>query len=233
MRPEPRAPREPRWRGSGGARIRNGLATLARVSKRGGRAGPERAERFRGLVEGVVDGRLTGWAFDPNSPFERVVVSMLDPDRGRVTAVADRYRADLHLAGYGDGHVGFAIPLRGGTPAGIVAGPDDERLPDSPIEPASTADVPELRVGTVVLRLDPPHLSGRRVSGWAVDSRDPFRPLRLGLAAQGRMLNETRASRFRPDRAGAFCGFVLDHPGDERELALIHLPDGMRLAALP
>lgn len=190
----------------------------------------------RGLVEGVAGDRLVGWAHDPAVPRSRLDVVAID-DRGRRSAsVADIYRADLHQAGIGDGHAGFSLPMRGLDEASVRvhAGRAGVRLSGAPSPPRPAAR--PRRIGSILLGLDAPHLSGVRVTGWACDSGTPDRRLCLALRTRDRVLADTRASRFRPDRAAAgadpFCGFMLDWAGPTSPLYLVEAGSGSTLARI-
>src|SRR5687768_10496751 len=71
-----------------------------------------KASSIIGYVDGEVRGRLHGWAFDPAHPSQRLTVSVIGPTGPPVNTFADRYRADVHQSGLGDGYYGFSVPLR-------------------------------------------------------------------------------------------------------------------------
>ena len=171
------------------------------------------AGRFRGLVEEIAEGHVIGWVHDAASPHDRIAVAALDGRGGRIASVADIYRADLQHAGIGDGHAGFSIALRalcGPERIEVVAGPEGEVLAGSPMSVRPPAAGRPRRVGSVLIGLDPAHLSGRRVSGWALDLRDPratasARPRRSRPPARRRDARESL-----PSRQGGFgCRGVL------------------------
>jgi len=64
-----------------------------------------------GRLEGVVDGRVLGWAWSPGSPAERIWVSVFVDDEPVGLVAADLERPDLLAAGLGDGAHGFAVEL--------------------------------------------------------------------------------------------------------------------------
>jgi hypothetical protein len=64
-----------------------------------------------GRLEGVVDGRVLGWAWSPDSPNERIWVSVFVDDEPIGLTAADLQRPDLLAAGFGDGAHGFSIEL--------------------------------------------------------------------------------------------------------------------------
>ena len=158
---------------------------------------------------------------------------------GREAARADRYRADLQRAGLGDGHCGFVLRLptmSGWATLRVFAG--GEELDGSPVERPSPGRIPpRIRTsGRFRVSLDPPHLSGVRLTGWAVDLGDPGRPLRLALVCGGTRMASARACLFRPERAAseaAFCGFDLPSPAPPHgPLALVDELDGTVVATV-
>jgi glycosyltransferase involved in cell wall biosynthesis len=64
-----------------------------------------------GYVDGVEDNVVKGWAFDPADPGRTVEVELLVDGAPKGAHRANRFRADLHRAGKGDGNHGFEIPL--------------------------------------------------------------------------------------------------------------------------
>ena len=67
--------------------------------------------KFKGHVDQLVKGQLTGWVWNPDEPTQQVVVQ-IDSDLGEsCLAVAHQFRADLKAEGIGSGHHGFAADL--------------------------------------------------------------------------------------------------------------------------
>ena len=64
-----------------------------------------------GHVDPVEHDRISGWAFDPSHPGERVSIEVLDEERRICTVEADVFRRDLLEAGIGDGRHGFSLTL--------------------------------------------------------------------------------------------------------------------------
>ncbi len=68
-----------------------------------------------GPLEGNLDGldgnTISGWAFDPEHPTAPVVLEVLDGDGLIARLTANRFRADLEMAGSGDGRHGFELRL--------------------------------------------------------------------------------------------------------------------------
>jgi hypothetical protein len=132
-------------------------------------------------------------------------------------AVADRYRADVHKSGWGDGYSGFAIPLdRLGDTAGLrvfCCHPRAE-LPGSTTLPKGGRAVVVQR-HSYMLHLDD-RLPGTPLTGWAVDWNCPDRRRLLQLQSAAGSVVRRRATLFREDirnsRSDGYLGFVLPPP---------------------
>lgn len=168
-----------------------------------------------GSVDGVHRGYTRGWAFDPGAPTSRLIVRMVDAT-GAVIArgLADRYRADVHKAGHGDGHYGFALPVSDprvlGT-ARFLCGPLGAELP-RPGHGNGGAGARIFAHAGLMIRLDQPPGSAA-LSGWAIDRANPAERRVIRLRAERQTIAEQRATLFRPDsiEAGSdgFHGFSL------------------------
>jgi hypothetical protein len=98
-----------------------------------------------GLVEGIRDGIVTGWATSPAAPGWRVGVRAILDGRDIGGDVADQPRRSLAEAGIGDGRCGFAITLPDGG-----GGPHKLRIEtecDIALPPASSFTTPLERRG--------------------------------------------------------------------------------------
>ena len=71
-----------------------------------------------GHLDGVSDGRIQGWAWDPADPSERAEVSLWLDGVALPTVVADRARPDLMEAGHTDGRCAFDVLLPPGVDDG-------------------------------------------------------------------------------------------------------------------
>ena len=63
---------------------------------------------------------ISGWAFDPADPLERLQVEVIMDGRRLGEGLAAKARADLARVGFADGACGFQVSLRGaaaGQPA--------------------------------------------------------------------------------------------------------------------
>ena len=71
-----------------------------------------RGESLRGHIDGIdPQGLLEGWAVDAAAPHRPVEVRVLDGERLLAIGPADRMRADVKAAGFGDGFCGFSLSL--------------------------------------------------------------------------------------------------------------------------
>lgn len=96
------------------------------------------AGRIKGWFDGVHDGHVHGWAYDPAG--QPVRLRLVVNNGGGVEGFATLPRPDVAAAGHGDGQSGFAIPLAGLLPETGAARieillPDDEwrHLPGTPV----------------------------------------------------------------------------------------------------
>jgi len=175
------------------------------------------ADGRAGWFDGLRAGRLVGWARQPDVEAARVRLS----GGGQcLTLVADRYRADVQVAGHGDGYCGFAVELdRFAADTGQVRCVWDDTghaLAGSPwnARPDGHSPAPRLIThGRVQVRIDPLPPGLGSVTGWALDLDNPFARLTLGLDRGGEALASGRACRFNADAlslAGdGFHGFCL------------------------
>jgi hypothetical protein len=175
--------------------------------------------RITGYLDGASRGRLHGWVLEPANPFRRLTVEIRPAAGAAVIARADRYRADVHQGGIGDGYSGFSIPLhRLG---------DHGRIHVACIDPMAELGTIDLRpaaatAGGVVfsradLFLNIDRISTRaHISGWAADKARPASRRVLRLRHAGRILAQQRATFFRPDATqfggDGFYGFVFSVP---------------------
>ncbi|RBP15455.1 hypothetical protein DFR50_10811 [Roseiarcus fermentans] len=85
--------------------------------------------QYRGYLDRIEDGRLTGWADDRLAPKQRLVVEIFAAGAPLGAVRAELFRDDLAHAGVGDGRHGFSFAMpEGGTAvetlAARVAGSD-------------------------------------------------------------------------------------------------------------
>lgn len=164
-------------------------------------------------------------------PTSRLVVHVADPSGAIVTStLADRYRADVQKAGYGDGHHGFAVPASNlDAGARFFCGRQQTELSAAKPDTGKSRSV-TLERAAYVLHLDErPGTSG--VSGWAVDRLDPGERRQIRLRADDQPLVTQRATLFRPDsidRGGdGFHGFSFPLPPHAGRLFVDDLASGL------
>ncbi|WP_104666280.1 hypothetical protein [Ensifer adhaerens] len=66
---------------------------------------------LKGRVDAIDQGRVFGWAFDPETPEKRLAIRVLLDGKVIAEALADRNRPDLKRNGIGDGNHAFEIAL--------------------------------------------------------------------------------------------------------------------------
>ena len=190
-----------------------------------------------GWVDGVHRGQIRGWALDPAAPTSRLIVEAVG-EKGQLIArvLADRYRADVHKAGYGDGHHGFAVrfdDLIAPGKARFLCRRSNIELPG---ELRCAVSVPgkhgtrTIERAGYFLHLD--RLPGGScLTGWAVDRRSPDERRQLRLRAGRRPLAVQRATLFRPDsierNSDGFHGFSLPLPSDTGGLYVDDMASGL------
>jgi len=192
-----------------------------------------------GRVEGVIDGRLQGWAHD-RARADRPLRLRFEAGDLVLAVDADRYRADVHRAGHGDGACGFALPVHRLGAAELCRVFDDAggaELPGSPVRLAVThRPVLDLDADDLAFRLDGARPAAG-LTGFVVDRAEPTRRPRLGLTSGGRLLAGTGSTLWRADaealapdglRGFAFAG----RDGPERSLDIVDLGSGRILAHL-
>lgn len=188
--------------------------------------------RVVGSVDGLYRGQARGWAMDLDQPTFRLTVRMVDAS-GRVIAdgLADRYRADVQKAGYGDGHHGFALPA---ADAHLVEGARflcGERSTELPRPNTKAGRRPRtFRRERYVLCLDQ-SATGPVLTGWAVDRHHPEERRLVRLRADGQALAIQRATLYRPDSidggSDGFHGFSLPLPPHAGRLFVDDLASGL------
>jgi GT2 family glycosyltransferase len=74
-------------------------------------AGPAESASYHGCVDSWDGARIRGWVRNPNQPASRLEIEVLQGGQCILVLRADRYRADLANAGFGDGCYAFDFPL--------------------------------------------------------------------------------------------------------------------------
>ncbi len=82
-----------------------------------------RQPRYRGYIDALSDGLVSGWAYDSGRPRERLSIQIYAGGNLVGVVCADSFRSDLAAAGIGDGKFGFsfALPAEVGDSGPIAA----------------------------------------------------------------------------------------------------------------
>ena len=158
---------------------------------------------LRGRIDGVFEGMLRGWLWDPDQPSRRLFAEIALDGQPLARIRADRPRADLEAVGFGEGGAGFETPI----PIQAQDGGEHELL--------LTAEQEWISIAVDRLALPIPqrlHMLRGRVEGirdghcvgWAWDGARPQERVHVELVQGGRVLAQQSAAAQRPDlrRAG-------------------------------
>lgn len=187
---------------------------------------------FIGHIDGLFQGQIRGWVVDREAPGHCVTIHVeTSGGADRRQVIADRYRADVHKQGIGDGYCGFAVAARHFGPASRI-----RFLCGRPLRELgrfSLRNAPPkgtiYRKGRLVLRLDRrPATAG--LTGWVVNREDLDERRRLLLCANGHILATQMATLFREDAlvegGDGLHGFSLPPVGASSALALVDASSG-------
>lgn len=189
-----------------------------------------------GYIDGLSRGQIRGWAVDLEFPGESVVVHV-EMERGanRRRVVADRYRADVHKQGIGDGYCGFAVPAKFFAPSARL-----RFLCGQPLREFGRFSLPPppgkattFRKGALVVRLDRRPASAG-LTGWALYHQDLEHRRRLLLCSNGHILATQTATLFREDSLAeggdGLHGFSLPPITASSSLTMVDASTGMAIA---
>lgn len=189
-----------------------------------------------GYIDGLSRDQIRGWAVDLDAPGECVVVHV---EAARAAdgrqVVADRYRADVHKQGIGDGYCGFAVPAKFFAPSARV-----RFLGGHPLRefgrfsfPAAPRKATTFRKGPLVVRLDRRNATAG-LTGWALNRQDLEQRRRLLLCANGHILATQTATLFRDDSltegGDGLHGFSLPPVDASSGLAMVDAFTGTAIA---
>jgi glycosyltransferase involved in cell wall biosynthesis len=186
------------------------------------------ASSWRGQLDLVNRERIAGWAQDNTEPERRLMLRILDNGTSIGELLADTYRADLKVAGIGDGCYAFSLAVPGGLAPEIrhlieVQRVDDGRaLNGSPYILEASVNA----VGLMRNALPAPWhgsldtVTRHRIEGWAWDKAAPDGPVALVILNNGEVIARTLANRYRKDLQGAGMG-------DGRHAFSIIIPGGL------
>lgn len=154
-----------------------------------------------GHVDGLSRGQIRGWAIDLEASGECTVVHFETAHGAKLRQVlADRYRADVHKQGIGDGYCGFAVPAKYFDPSARIrffCGQPLRELGRFSFR-AAAPKAATFRRGSLVLRIDRrPAAAG--LTGWILNRQDLEQRRRLLLCSNGHILATQTATLFRQD----------------------------------
>lgn len=72
---------------------------------------PRGPRPLEGVLDTVDDGLVTGWAYNPNNPSDKVLLEVTYKNE-TTEVIANAFRADLQAAGKGDGHHAFSVAVK-------------------------------------------------------------------------------------------------------------------------
>lgn len=192
-------------RASGTSRIDRGIASVANSI-----AGLFGA-RLRGFVDRIVADEISGWAFDPERPERRVLVTAEVGGQVVAETLADLPRRDLQASGRGDGRCGFRLQLPSGTAIAslrVVAGAGlirrELKWTEATRHGVTTArtatkgesELDEGSGGPTTGFIE--RCGSDAVKGWAVDPHNPNVPAQIDIFDDEKFLGTVTASIDRP-----------------------------------
>lgn len=158
-----------------------------------------------GRIDGIFDGLLRGWAWDPERPKQRLnlIVHVDGKLVGQLTA--SRLRGDLLRAGIGDGMHGLelALPLalQDGAHHAVALLLADTEPPSAIIE--ARFEIPQ-RSHMLQGRLE--RIADGRAIGWIWNRAQPRNSIALEFLVDGVVVGRGEANRFRNDLVSAGIG---------------------------
>lgn len=170
-------------------------------------------ERWLGVLEGVHDTLLYGWAVDTVRTDSRVVVEILIDGEIHGSVIADVARRELVDRFGGDGCHGFIADLgrlvraKSGTITARIANTD------TTLEGHVCLDATEPPLSSVTNHVMSD--GGLRIQGWAFDPRNQSRVVQIRALVGNQLVGECSANRILPFTRGfgiGTNGFILDLP---------------------
>ncbi len=160
---------------------------------------------LRGRMDGVLDGVLRGWIWDPDRPSVPLLGEVHLDGQPLARFRADLPRADLEAIGFGAGGAGFALALpaeaQDGQAHEIALIAEDQWLPIT-VDRLALVIPPRLHM----LRGRIEGAAGGQCRGWVWDEMRPLLPVWLEIRQEGRLLGRQLANRPRPDLREAGIG---------------------------
>lgn len=161
--------------------------------------------RVIGYLEAYVSNMLVGWAYLPEEPHRRLLLSVEVDGQPVAAGVAHLDRQDVAQGGHGDGQCGFRIPIHmePGTPFLVRDATSGTVL-------FTQADLPEQARPQAA---DPSHIRGHvdavlgtTIKGWCWHPHDPGRALQVRALVDGREVACADADEARGDLVNAGIG---------------------------
>jgi tetratricopeptide (TPR) repeat protein len=160
---------------------------------------------LRGRLDGVLDGMLRGWLWDPDRPSEPLLGEIQLDGRPMARFRADQPRADLEAIGFGTGGAGFELPLPAGAQDGqphelcLIA--EDQWL--SITADRLTLVIPR-RLHMLRGRIE--RVAAGQCRGWVWDPMRPNEPVWLDILEDGQLVGRHLAEQPRADLRQAGIG---------------------------
>jgi hypothetical protein len=203
-----------------------------------------------GHLDGVVDGRIFGWACDAAAPDLPVRLRIVDDGVVIGEVVADQYRPDLEQAGISGGRHGFELIVSAGLSplrrhvVRVQRVDDEQDVVGSPFVIEATSAAPlGAPAATLVWQGAVDLVTHGRVVGWARNVARPDQPVVLQILDNGAPVGRVVADRFRGDLRDAGLGdgrhgFELAIPGGlspvgRHVISVRFLQDGTELTGSP
>jgi glycosyltransferase involved in cell wall biosynthesis len=188
--------------------------------------------RLHGHIDVATRTLIEGWVWDPQTPDDRIKLTLLENGRELVRAIADRDRPSLIQAGIGDGRHAFRLDIPPELLPGALhhlelrCAATGAAIPGSPITLDQAAEPPP-----PALRWHIDEISDSGVIGWVFSPLEPGRRCVVALREGARLHARAAASRHRPGLREAgigdgSCAFLLPLPqclldGEEYVLDII------------
>jgi hypothetical protein len=201
---------------------------------------------LQGRIESLMPTEIGGWAWDPQTPYERIQLELVEGETRLAVSVASRDRPDLAQLGCGDGRHGFSIGLdhlklpEGRHTLSLRCVSTGAEMPGSPIVIEARSAAAEL---PPVYRAYIDKVSDQGILGWIMMPDQPSFRYTVVLKERDHILRRAVASRFRQDLLSAGVGdgcyaFVFEPPhslrdGQEHMLHIVEEETGTSLTREP
>jgi len=165
--------------------------------------------KYQGELNGLTGSLLHGWAFNPKSPDERVVVEVYLDGISLGVTVANIFEPDLKQNHIGDGEHGFSFILP--ALAREHGGQLRVRIANTSIWLGAA-----ISVDKQIEKLDSQVFTdgGLRITGWASELSQPGQPVTIQLSTDDGVFIEQLADKYSAlaSPRDKFCGFDISLP---------------------